>query len=400
MSDVRSPSHWLLIPVGQQAGGAWIDDTVSARIAESEARDSLLARSPRVGQFPRQRVEVITSANPAADVNELYAERGWTDGLPIVPPEIGAVKRMLLGSSRSATTVLGELEPLQGQATLEKVAANAVMAGCRPEHFSVVVAAVEALLDPAFNLRGVQTTDENVAPLLVVSGPIVKRLGINSGFGLLGPGWRANASIGRALRLIMQNIGGGWPGAVSYAGLGQAARYSLCIAEDESASPWPSLHADLGLAPGASAVTLLRAETLVNVTGGLEEIASAMASASSAFSIRWNGISTVIMSPVVARMLADQGLDKAAVRQILHERGRWTTEQWRGSWLYRTVGDETRWPQWVQDAASRGSIPVTATPDDLTLIVAGGDVPVPQHAWCPAWGYPACRITRIIEEQR
>ena len=142
MSDVRSPSHWLLIPVGQQAGGAWIDDTVSARIAESEARESLLARSPRVGQFPRQRVEVITSANPAADVNELYAERGWTDGLPIVPPEIGAVKRMLLGSSRSATTVLGELEPLQGQATLEKVAANAVIAGSRPEHFPVVVAAV------------------------------------------------------------------------------------------------------------------------------------------------------------------------------------------------------------------------------------------------------------------
>jgi hypothetical protein len=273
------------------------------------------------------------------------------------------------------------------------------MAGCLPEHFPVVVAAVEALLDPAFNLRGVQTTDENVAPLLVVSGPIVKRLGINSGFGLLGPGWRANASIGRALRLVMQNIGGGWPGAVSYAGLGQAARYSLCIAEDESASPWASLHADLGLAPEASAVTLLRAETLVNVTGGLEEIASAMASASSAFSIRWNGISTVIMSPVVARMLADQGLDKAAVRRILHERGRWTTEQWRSSWLYRTVGDETRWPQWVQDAASRGSIPVTASPDDLTLIVAGGDVPVPQHAWCPAWGYPACRITRIIEEQ-
>jgi hypothetical protein len=399
MSDARPPTHWLLIPVGQQAGGAWIDDTVSARIAESDARDLLLARSPRVGQFPRQRVEVITSSNPAADINELYGGRGWTDGLPIVPPEVSAVKRMLLGSSRPATTVLGELEPLQGQATLEKIAANAVMAGCRPEYFPVVVAAVEALLDPAFNLRGVQTTDENVAPLLVVSGPIVKRLGINSGFGLLGPGWRANASIGRALRLVMQNIGGGWPGAVSYAGLGQAARYSLCIAEDEAGSPWPSLHTELGLAPELSAVTLLRAETLINVTGGLEEIASAMASASSAFSMRWNGISTVIMSPVVARMLADQGLGKAAVRQILYERGRWTPGQWRSSWLYRTVGDETRWPKWVQDAASRGSIPVTASPDDLTLIVAGGDVPVPQHAWCPAWGYPACRITRIVEEK-
>lgn len=375
-----------------------MDDTVAARIAESEARDSLLARSPRVGQFPRQRVEVVASSNPVAEINELYHQRGWTDGLPIVPPEIGAVKRMMRASPLSPNTVLGELEPLRGEATLEKVAANAVMAGCRPEYFPIVVAAVQALVDSAFNLRGVQTTDENVTPLLIVSGPIVKRLGINSGFGLLGPGWRANASIGRALRFVMQNIGGGWPGAVSYAGLGQAGRYTLCIAEDESGSPWPSLHSDLGIDPARSAITLLRAETVINVTGGLEEIASAMAGASSAFSIRWSGISTVIMSPVVARMLAQEGLDKAAVKARLHARGRWSPSLWRESWLYRTVGDESRWPAWVRSAAQGGSIPVTESPEDLTLIVAGGDVPVPQHAWCPTWGYPACRIIRMIEE--
>ena len=398
MSNAPESTLWLLVPVGQQAGGAWVDDTVAARIAESEARDSLLARSPLVGQFPRQRVEVISASNPAAEANERYHQRGWTDGLPIVVPEVGAVKRMMRASPLSPTTILGELEPLRGQATLEKVAANAVMAGCRPEYFPIVVAAVQALVDPAFNLRGVQTTDENVAPLLVVSGPIVRRLGINSGFGLLGPGWRANASIGRALRLVMQNIGGGWPGAVSYAGLGQGSRYSLCIAEDESGSPWPSLHSDLGLDPDRSAITLLRTETVVNVTGGLEDIASAMSGASSAFSIRWSGISTVILSPVVARMLARDGLDKAAVRRILHARGRWSTAQWRESWLYRTVADEARWPAWVTAAAQSGFIPVTESPDDLTLLVAGGDVPVPQHAWCPTWGYPACRIIRMIEE--
>ena len=206
----------MLLPAGQRASGEWIDDTLRARVEEK----GLLARTPLAGEFPRQRVEVIRAADPTAEVNRLYRLRGWTDGLPIVPPTLGLVDGMLAQSALDRRVVLGEMEPLGGVAGVEKIAANAVMAGCQPEHFPVVLAAVQAILDPEFNLRGVQTTDENVAPLIIVNGPAARRLGVNAGWGALGPGWAANATIGRAIRLVMNNIGGGWPGAVSFAGLG------------------------------------------------------------------------------------------------------------------------------------------------------------------------------------
>ena len=223
---------------------------------------------------------------------------------------------------------LGEVEPLRGEATVEKIAANAVMAGCRPEYFPVVLAAVEAMLDPAFNMRGVQTTDENVAPLLIVSGPLAARLGINAGFGALGPGWRANAAIGRAVRLVMLNLGGGWPGAVSLAGLGQPGRYTLCLAERED-SPWPPLHVELGYRPEQSTVTVLRAETAINVTGGLAEVASVMGSAASAFTMLYEGRVAVIVAPFVARRLAAEGWSKDDVRRWLHEQARVPVAAWR-----------------------------------------------------------------------
>ena len=214
---------WVVLPTGQRASGEWIDDTLRQRAEEA----GLLARTPLAGKFPRHRVEVIRAADPVDEVNALFEARGWTDGLPITPPTLPRVEAMCATTVRAPSEVLGEVEPLRGEATVEKIAANAVMAGCRPEHFPVVLAALEAMLDPAFNMRGVQTTDENVAPLLIVSGPLAARLGLNAGFGALGPGWRANAAIGRAVRLVMLNLGGGWPGAVSLAGLGQPGRLSL-----------------------------------------------------------------------------------------------------------------------------------------------------------------------------
>jgi hypothetical protein len=153
-------SLWVLLPTGQRASGEWIDDTLRARVEAG----GLLARTPRAGEFPRQRVELIRDADPVAAVNRLYRERGWTDGLPIVPPTLGRVDGMLGASPLERHAVLGEVEPLGGVASVEKIAVNAVMAGCAPPHFPVVLAAVEAILDPAFNLRGVQTTDENVPP--------------------------------------------------------------------------------------------------------------------------------------------------------------------------------------------------------------------------------------------
>ncbi|MEE9567836.1 MAG: hypothetical protein V3W37_00500, partial [Candidatus Binatia bacterium] len=227
----------MLIPTGQRRSGAWIDDILKETVEEKG-----ISRYSLAGQFPRQRMEVIRAGDLFAAVNELFYRRGWTDGLPIVPPTAGKVREMLRYIDRRPSEVLGVLEPLQGMASVEKLAINAVMAGCRPEYFPVVIAAVTALLEPEFNLIGVQTTDENVAPLLIINGPIARRLDINCSFGALGPGWQANASIGRAIRLIMNNIGGGWPWAVSLAGIGQPGRYTLCLAENESANPWEPLH--------------------------------------------------------------------------------------------------------------------------------------------------------------
>ena len=383
-------SLWVLVPTGQRASGEWIDDTLSERVRER----GLLRRTPLVGQFPRHRVEVVRDADPVAAVNARFAARGWTDGLPIIPPTVGRIDEMLGWSHHPRHAALGEVEPLRGLATVEKVAANAVMAGCRPEYFPVVLAAVEGILDPAFNLRGVQTTDENVAPLLLVNGPVGRALGINAGAGALGPGWQANATIGRAVRLVMNNLGGGWPGAVSLAGLGQPARYTLCLAERDD-SPWPGLHRELGFGPEQSTVTVLRSETVINVTGGLVELASVMGSAASLFTMLHNGKVAVVLAPFVAQRLAREGWSKDDVRRELHERGRLPAETWRHSWLHATVRDSD-WPAWVRAAAEGGSIPAVREPADITVVVAGADLEIPQNAYFPSWGHPPCRITRAV----
>ena len=378
----------MVLPAGQRASGEWIDDTLRRRAEER----GLLSRTPLAGQFPRHRVEVVRAADPVHEVNALFQGRGWTDGLPVMPPTLGRVGAMCASTARAPADVLGEVEPLRGVATVEKVAANAVMAGCAPEHFPVVLAAVEALLDPAFNMRGVQTTDENVAPLVIVSGPLAARLGINAGFGALGPGWRANAAIGRAVRLVMLNLGGGWPGAVSLAGLAQPGRYTLCFAERDD-TPWPPLRVELGYRPEQSTVTVLRAETAINVTGGLPEVASVMASAASAFTMRYEGRVAVVVAPFVARRLAAEGLSKDDVRRHLYKEARIPVSAWQAWWLRTTARD---WPAWVLDAEPSGMLPVVKEPADITVVVAGADLAIPQLAYFPSWGFPPCRVTREI----
>ena len=390
MSD--DASLWVVVPAGQQAGGGWIDDTLKQRALEQ----GLGGKVPLAAGFPRQRIEVVRGPRAEERLQELYLRRGWSDGLPLVPPTVARVRQALCFTDRAPADSLGEVEPLKGLATVEKVAANAVMAGCRPEYLPVVLAAVDCLLDPAFNMRGVQTTDENVTPLLIVNGPIARTLDVNGSFGALGPGWQANAAIGRALRLVMHNLGGGWPGAVAFAGLGQPGRYTLCLAENEAQSPWPPLHVEAGLAADASAVTVTRAETVANVTGGLAEIASIMGTAMSGFGILWNGKPTVLIAPAVAADCARRGMSKDDVRRFLWQHGRWRREHWERSWLTERIVANRRWPDWVEEAAKAGDIPVTRTPDDIVLVVAGGDVPIPQNAYCPSWGFPPARITREV----
>lgn len=372
-----------MLPSGRQRSGAFIDDTLRARNEEA----GLHGRAPRAGDFPRQRVELFRGPGAAGAIQGTFRDRGWTDGLPVNPPTTGAVAELVAALRRPPVEVLGELAPLGGMATVEKVAANAVMAGCGPAQFPFVAAAVQAMADPAFNLAGVQTTDENVTPLLIVSapGPVREGAQIHAGVGVLGPGWRGNATIGRAVRLVLHNIGGGWPGAVSYAGAGQPGRYTLCIAEDDEACPWPPLRVELGWAEADSTITVLRAESAVNVTGGVAEILSVMSSATSLFNAAHRGRAAVLLAPHTAAGLAARGLSRRDAAELL-ARATIPTALWRQSWLAAALKGNTRF----------GDMAVVADPADLTIVVAGGTVPIAQHVWFPSWGFPPAALTRRV----
>ena len=393
----KGASIWLHVPVGQQAAGTWIDDVLRQRTAQA----GLAGKGEVTGALPRQRVEVLRAHDPEAEVNALFYRRGWTDGLPIVAPTVARVRDMLRYAPESASTVVGELDPLRGQATVEKIAVNAVMAGCRPEYLPVVLAAVKGLADPAFNLRGVQMTDENVTPLLIVSGPLARELGINCGIGALGPGWQANATIGRAVRLVMNNIGGGWPGITSLAGIGQPGRYTLCVAEHDRASPWPPLHTEAGMPIEGNAVTLLRAECSINVTGELDDLASVMGSAVSAFSMLHGGCVAVLLAPATAAKLTGTGWTKPDIANYLFEHARMPLAQWEKLWVRRQISPTYGLPRWVREAEDRNlPIPIVERAQDIIIFVAGGDAPIPQHVYFPTWGFPTCRLVIPIELPR
>ncbi len=194
------------------------------------------------------------------DPLELCFERGWSDGLPVVPPTDVRVLRMLAGTLRRPDEVVGRIPPNLAECTVEKVAINAVMAGCKPEYLPVVLATVEAALEPVFTLHGLLATTYFSGPIIIVNGPVARRIGMNCGINALGQGNRANATIGRALLLIVRNVGGGRPGEADRATLGNPGKYTFCFAEDESDPDWEPLSVARGFARGASTVTLFQGE--------------------------------------------------------------------------------------------------------------------------------------------
>jgi hypothetical protein len=187
-------------------------------------------------------------------------ERGWTDGLPVIPPTETRVLRMLGGTTRAPDEVVGLIPPNNAECTVEKVAINAVMAGCKPEYLPVVLAAIEAACIDAFCMHGILATTYFSGPVVIVNGPLAKAIGMNSGVNALGQGNRANATIGRALQLVIRNVGGGKPGEVDRAMLGNPGKYTFCFAEREEDSPWESLAVERGFAAEASTVTLFAGE--------------------------------------------------------------------------------------------------------------------------------------------
>jgi thiol-disulfide isomerase/thioredoxin len=200
------------------------------------------------------------------DVDEVPFERGWTDGLPVVPPTRDRILRMLAGTQRASTEIVGIMPPNLAPCSIEQIAINAVMAGCRPEYLPVVIAAVEAALDPLFTLHGLVCTTCFSGPIIIVNGPIARQIGMNAGINALGQGNRANATIGRALNLIVRNVGGGIPGLIDRATLGSPSKYTFCFPEREDDATWMPLSEERGFARGSNTVTLFQGEGVFGCT--------------------------------------------------------------------------------------------------------------------------------------
>lgn len=257
------------------------------------------------------------------DLMEACFERGWTDGLPVVPPTQARVLRMLAGTTRQADELLGMMPPDLAPCTVEKVAINAVMAGCKPEYMPIVLAAVEAALIDEFGMHGVLCTTMFCGPLVIVNGPMAKAVGMNSGVNALGQGNRANASIGRALQLVIRNIGGGRPGELDRAALGTPGKYSFCFAEAQD-SPWESLAVERGFSPAASTVTLFAAEGVQGIVDQKSRTPESLAR-SFALCLRavdhpklaMAGDALLVVSPEHSRVFIDAGWSKARLRQEL-----------------------------------------------------------------------------------
>ena len=189
------------------------------------------------------------------EVNEFFFEQAWSDGLPVIPPTRQGVERMLRGTRRDRDELIGTIAPAWGKATVERIAINGLMAGCRPEYMPVLIAAVLALTDDRYHLQGSQGTTDGIAPLLILNGPIARSLGFEGGTGCFGHGRRANATVGRAINLMLLSLGGAIPGEIKQSTLSQPGTYSYCISENAAASPWEPLHVERGFAPEASTVT-------------------------------------------------------------------------------------------------------------------------------------------------
>ena len=332
----------------------------------------------------------------AFEANELFQREGLTDGLPIVPPTEPLVRRCL-DAAGLAPGDLVAVEPVRRRRiTAEKVAIAVVMAGGLPEYTPVVAALVRAVAEPEFGLHGCTASTGGSAPFVVVNGPIRTRLAMHATHNALGNGARANATIGRALRLIVLNVLGGVPGQLDRSTFGHPGKFTFCVAEDEEGSPWPPLAADRGVPPGASAVTVLAAESPHQVMNEwtqdpreiLETYAAAIRANMLTYSI-WAGNYAILIARQQRDLIAAAGWSKAAVREFIFERARVT----RGDW--RSVGKAV-----VAARRDEGRVHTALrSPDDLLVVAAGGPaggfgVIVP-----PWYGEKSLAVTKTVDEK-
>jgi hypothetical protein len=304
----------------------------------------------------------------------LYAE-GWTDGLPVVPPTEDVVEWMLSGTDRDRTEVIATLAPANGEASVEAIAVNAVMAGCLPEYLPVVITAVQCLGEEKINLNACQTTTEPLSSLVIVNGPVAKELNVNCGFSVFGSGWQANSTIGRAVRLCLRNIGGAIPGEADRATMGHPGKYTFCIAENEADSPWEPLHVERGLPRESSAVTVFWAEAPHNINDNRnKEPHAIMTGAASVMSqlgsnqLYRAGEAMIVLCPEHAATCAQHGWTKNDARLALFDKARKPLARVREGGAFG-VSDL---PRWVDDRWDDALVPIVHDPRDLVVIVAGG----------------------------
>jgi hypothetical protein len=332
------------------------------------------------------------AADLEAAVEYCYEQR-WTDGLPVVPPTPGAVERVVSYLGRAPEEVVGVVPPRNGIATIEKIAINCVMAGCRPEYVPVVIAALEAMLQEPFNLNGVQATTNPCAPLAIVSGPAVKTLDFNTKEGALGHGSRANAAVGRAIRLILWNIGGGYPGDPCKTTLGQPGYYSFCIAEDTAANPWEPLHVEHGFRDADTAVVVVAtgAPSMIQSGAGsraAEDVLYVLGRSIAVLgSSNFNGGDMVlVLGPMAARNLADAGLGKADVRRELMRHATVTVRDAKRRHSIPAT-HPMHWSKVADSADDDAPVPYIRSPENLVIVVTGAWGSAGAHcALCPGWG--------------
>ena len=332
-------------------------------------------------------MELKSRRHTAADLGgaiELCYTNGWTDGLPVVPPTAERIRAMLEAGGLEPEHQLAFIENRQVSVTAEKVAINAVMAGCKAEYMPVVAAAIEALGDPLYGYHGPATSTGGSAVFMVVNGPIARKLGINCGDNLFSPGWRANATIGRAVRLVMRNVIGTLPGELDRSSLGHGGKYSFCIAENEVDSPWPPFHTTRDFGPNQNAVTIFAALAPKQYSNGLSATPEGILTTACAQMRISSGSGR---QPQYALVFAGEhqatikkaGWSREDVQRYCFEHARSTVAELKRANIM--AGE-------VKPEDERTMRPVVEGPRDFLVIAAGGNAGS-QSAIIPGWGSKA-----------
>ena len=348
----------------------------------------------------------------AATMERYFLERCWSDGLPLVPPTRRAVDAMLEGTDLDGEHVLGAVEPGRRTATVEKIAINAVMAGCLPQYMPVILAAFEALIDPRFDLRGVQSTAGMVSPVFIVSGPgLIQQLNINDSYSTIGPGWKANSTIARALKLILTNLGGAWPGRTDMKSFGSPFKFGMLLAESDSiyGSAWEPLRVAEGFAASQPTVSVMPAVSWspdfitadrVHIEKLVEVIVEQARAKYDRKAYFWGKDNLILISPSMFRAITHAGLTRADFQKLLFERIEVPAHEfYDGKAPYGEAPGGVQIPAHVVQACidnANATVPLFARPESLKIVAAGGKGPA-MVAYISTWGAgPAYFVTKPI----